>query len=233
MATRPGNGQQTAPPARHQAGRGHARRRHPGLAPGCPVPAVVLARRGCHCPGGREPGAGPGAAQLGGPWSDHRRPGRRRDRPAHDRALLDGFDRLSRPQVLGRAWSSAGGPGGATPRLDQPHARPGQGGAGAARCRPVKRQCPAPRHSSAGTLHPLPLDGVPSGLQAGRRPRICLENAVWRVAVHAQGCPGARAAPEASAPTGMKTLASQPESPHSQTNSRTTASASPFAHGRL
>jgi hypothetical protein len=40
------------------------------------------------------------------------------------------------------------------PRLDLPSARPGQGGADGVPCRPVKRQCPAPRHSSATASHP-------------------------------------------------------------------------------
>ena len=57
----------------------------------------------------------------------------------------------------------SGGSGGATPGLTSHPACPGYGGAGRARCRPVKRQCPAPRHSSAATPHPLALDGVPSG----------------------------------------------------------------------
>jgi hypothetical protein len=36
---------------------------------------------------------------------------------------------------------------------------PSHGGVGKAQCRPVKRQCPAPRHSSATAPHPLALDG--------------------------------------------------------------------------
>src|SRR5215218_5998529 len=110
MATRPGNGQQTAPQQGTRLAAATLVIAILGLFLGVLFPPLFLL-------GGVAiaPGAGPGAAQLGRPWSDHRRPGRRGDRPAHDRALLDGFDRLSRPQVLGRAWSSAGGPGGATP----------------------------------------------------------------------------------------------------------------------
>jgi hypothetical protein len=154
MATRPGNGQQTAPQQGTRLAAATLVIAISGLLSWASCSPVILARRRCRCPGGREPGAGPGAAQLGRPWSDHRRPGRRRDRPAHDRALLDGFDRLSRPQVLGRAWSSVGGPGGATPRRTGHLDRPGHGGAEWARCPEVKargeRSWPTGRFAAEG-----------------------------------------------------------------------------------
>jgi hypothetical protein len=57
---------------------------------------------------------------------------------------------------------------GCLPRHAGHQACPGHGGAGRARCRPVRRQCPAPRRSAVSTLHPLPPDGVPSGHRGGR-----------------------------------------------------------------
>jgi hypothetical protein len=94
MATRPRNGRQAA-----QQGNRLAVATLVfailGLLLGVLFPPLFLLGAIAIAPGGRERGAGAGAAQLGGPWHDHRRPDRRRGLPAPDRALLDGFDRLS------------------------------------------------------------------------------------------------------------------------------------------
>jgi hypothetical protein len=104
----------------------------------------------------------------------------------------------------------AGGPGGATPRLDEPPARPGRGGVGRARCRPVKRQCPATHGSSAATPHPLALDGVPSGdqlrLLAGQPGRLSAR-------ATAVGCSWARASAGGPWPQGVPPSGSRFASP--------------------
>src|SRR4030095_7763944 len=115
MATRPGNGQQTAPQQGTRLAAATLVIAILSLLLGVLFPPLFLLGGAAIALGARHRGPGQGAAQLGRPCSDHRRPGRRRDRPAHDRALLDGLDRLSRPQVLARAWSSRGSGGGNAP----------------------------------------------------------------------------------------------------------------------
>jgi hypothetical protein len=92
----------------------------------------------------------------------------------HDRAPADGMPTVSQPMAAGCLRAIPSTPWarylteqhaehsqqvGCLPWLDQPSARSRQGRADRARCRPVKRQCPAPRHSPATAPHPLALDG--------------------------------------------------------------------------
>jgi hypothetical protein len=92
----------------------------------------------------------------------------------HDRAPAGGMPTVSQPMAAGCLRAIPSTPWarylteqhaehsqqvGCLPWLDQPSARSRQGRADRARCRPVKRQCPAPRHSPATAPHPLALDG--------------------------------------------------------------------------